>query len=256
MSMQSRLNIDPQKHSVFFSYSWDNDNHLLWVERLASILEEVGIQTIYDRKDFHLGDPLPRMMEEAITKCEYILIICTPEYKKKADEHRGGVAYEDTIISAEIYEMQNHRKYIPVFPYGKIVESTPIWAKGKLGVDMSSDMKYYEGLKRLLREIDPIALPRLSPKIMYPTKRQEEIVHDAFYILDPYFQILILKSLVTWIAEKDPAGPLEKTFFWLEGIKPEMLTTEVAAVWKEALAEFEREYVELIREVAIENPVD
>ncbi len=37
-------------------------------------------------------------MERSITGSDYVLIVCTPTYKQKADARVGGVGYEGHII--------------------------------------------------------------------------------------------------------------------------------------------------------------
>ena len=250
MSMESVINLDPKKHSSFISYSWDDDRHMTWVEHFARILEKAGIQTVLDRKDFQLGDPLPRMMEEAITKCEYVLFVCTPNYKKKSDEHHGGVAYEDSIITSELLENQNQRKFIPIFPYGKIKESTPIWARGKLGVDMSSDMKYYDGIRMLVN--------RIAPDIPFPPEKEKSERLSSFYSLPPYFQIKILSSLHDWThgipdIEEIPSA-VETILYALEDMETERFKPEVMQAWKEAHTLFEDDNNDILEEFFQLNP--
>lgn len=81
-----------------------------------------------------LGERFTDFME-LINKCDYVLFLCTPTYQEKADKGVGGVKYEKNIITAELYEKGNERKFIPVLFSGIWNESLPIWAKGKLGID-------------------------------------------------------------------------------------------------------------------------
>lgn len=48
-------------------------------------------------------------MEESVTSADYVLIICTPTYKKKADDRIGGIGYEGHIISDDLYSRRNER---------------------------------------------------------------------------------------------------------------------------------------------------
>lgn len=130
--------IKGEKTVAFISYSWDNDLHKKWVKAFAEKLIENGVQVILDQNDLVLGDPLPQFMEQSIAQSNYVLIICTPEYKKKADARKGGVGYEESIITGDIFSTQNHRKYITVLASGTWETSTPIWAGGKYGVNLSN----------------------------------------------------------------------------------------------------------------------
>lgn len=144
---------------VFISYSWDDDAHKEWVKHLADDLIASGrIQIIFDQKDLKLGDPLPQFMEQSIENCDYVLFICTPKYKNRADQRTGGVGYEDTIITGDIFSRSNHRKYIPVLARGSWADSTPVWARGKLGVDMSTPPKYALELSTLVSNLSKTSL--------------------------------------------------------------------------------------------------
>ena len=133
------MNIMKNKPTVFISYSWDSEEHKRWVKTLSDKLIENGIVTLLDQNDLVLGDPLTQFMEQSIANSDYVLIICTPTYKQKADMRKGGVGYEESIITADVYMNQNHRKYIPVLACGSWETSIPTWAIGKLGVDLMKE---------------------------------------------------------------------------------------------------------------------
>lgn len=122
---------------VFLSYSWDTKQHKKWVEKLAEQLEQDGVRVILDQKDLSPGDPMTLFMEKSIEHSDYVLFICTPGYKQKADARVGGVGYEESIITSDVLLNQNHRKYIPILASGSWEISLPVWARGKYGVDLS-----------------------------------------------------------------------------------------------------------------------
>ena len=138
---------------VFISYSWDNELHKRWVKTLSEKLVETGVQVILDQNDLVLGDPLPQFMEQSITRSNYVLIICTPNYKKKADARKGGVGYEESIITSDVFSTQNHRKYITVLASGTWETSTPIWAGGKYGADLSNLKFEGEDFEKLIHTL-------------------------------------------------------------------------------------------------------
>lgn len=139
--------------SVFISYSWDSADHKQWVRTLSSQLIHSGIHVILDQNDLMLGDPLPHFMEQSISESDYVLIICTPHYKQKSDARKGGVGYEESIITGDVFTTQNQRKYVPVLAAGTWETSTPIWAIGKFGVDLSPHQCYEEELDKLIAHI-------------------------------------------------------------------------------------------------------
>lgn len=122
---------------VFISYSWEDEAHKLWVKSLTDRLIKNGIDATLDQYDLTLGDRLPAFMEQSITTADYVLVICTPTYKEKADNRKGGVGYEGHIISGELFTKGNERKFIPVIRKGSASTALPTYLSGKLGIDLS-----------------------------------------------------------------------------------------------------------------------
>lgn len=138
---------------VFISYSWDNECYKKWVYTFSIELQKYGILTYLDQKDLRLGDLLPKFMQQSISDSDYVLILCTPNYKQKSDSYMGGVGYEESIITAEILLQQNHRKYIPILIDGSWKTSIPIWASGKLALDFSKNINIKYEFNKLLKTI-------------------------------------------------------------------------------------------------------
>ena len=83
-------------------------------------------------------------MEASIKEAVYVLVICTPKYKRKADKRLGGVGYESNLISGEIYvKGSKRRKYIPILRRGSIEKSIPAFLAGAYAVDLSEDLENY-----------------------------------------------------------------------------------------------------------------
>lgn len=112
---------------AFVSYSWDDDSHKKWVADLAAALRADGVETILDQWHAVPGDPLPAFMEKEIRENDYVLIICTPNYRLKSNDRKGGVGYEGYIMTAEVYGQGNHRKFIPILARGTWENSAPSW---------------------------------------------------------------------------------------------------------------------------------
>ena len=121
---------------VFISYAWETEDHRAWVKSLADKLLSDGIEAILDQYDVSPGDRLPQFMEQSVSAADYVLIVCTPTYKKKADGRMGGVGYEGHIISNELYSKSNERKFIPLLKEGDPEESMPSFLAGKLAIDL------------------------------------------------------------------------------------------------------------------------
>lgn len=135
--MYNEVNIMDYKITVFISYSWENEIHNKKVERFVEKLKKNHIDVLFDR-DMPLGERFTDFME-MISRSDYVLFVCTPKYKEKADLGKGGVKYEKNIITAELYEKGNETKFIPVLFSGTWNESLPIWAKGKKGIDYTRE---------------------------------------------------------------------------------------------------------------------
>ncbi|MCL2632450.1 MAG: TIR domain-containing protein [Coriobacteriia bacterium] len=124
--------------SAFVSYSHDSEEHIEWVMSLSSRLRYDGINVCLDRWSLVPGAHIPSYMEAAIRENDFVIIICTPNYKKKSDSRRGGVGYESNIISAEVFANMNHEKFIPVIR-GNSAESIPTSLAGKLYINLSGN---------------------------------------------------------------------------------------------------------------------
>ena len=147
---------------AFISYSWDDDDHKSWVAKLATELRNDGVDTTLDQWHAVFGDQLTSFMEKEIRENNYVLIICTPNYKLKSNERKGGVGYEGDIMTAEVLNKGNHRKFIPVLARGTWEESAPTWLEGKFYVDLSTEEMYrknYPDLTATLLGTRPDAPP-------------------------------------------------------------------------------------------------
>ncbi len=131
--------------SVFISYSWDSDDHRTWVAALAERLRTDGINVRLDQWYMRPGDDIPTFMEVAVRESEFVVIICTPQFKTAADNRTGGVGYESQVLSGEVFALANGQKVIPVLRAGSWAEAAPSYALGRWYVDMSSERKADQG---------------------------------------------------------------------------------------------------------------
>ena len=135
---------------AFMSYSWDDDEHKKWVAKLATNLRNDGVETMLDQWHAVPGDQLPEFMERQIRENHYVLIICTPNYRLKSDGRKGGVGYEGDIMTAEVHNQRNHRKFIPILARGTWEDAAPSWLKGKYYIDLSAPDRYEKNYPDLL----------------------------------------------------------------------------------------------------------
>ena len=144
--------------TAFISYSWDDDDHKAWVKGLAARLREDGINVVLDRWANVPGNQLTAFMERAISDNDHVLVICTPGYKQRSDERRGGVGYEGDIITSEILYRRNHEKFIPILRSGawgggEPTDAAPTWLRGTIYVDLSADPYSPESYRELVETL-------------------------------------------------------------------------------------------------------
>jgi hypothetical protein len=148
--------------TAFVSYSWDDEDHKKWVRELAARLRGDGITVALDQWELVPGDQLPAFMERSIRNSSYVLVVCTPGYKKRSDERKGGVGYEGDIITGELLTQQNHRKFIPILRAGEWEQAAPSWLKGKYHIDLRGEPyseAHYQDLLTTLLGTRPQAPP-------------------------------------------------------------------------------------------------
>ena len=105
---------DKARPTVFVSYSWDDEAHRDWVRRLAAdLMERYGLLVTLDEHDLRPGDDRFVFMEQ-IARADVVVIVCTPTYVEKANERRGGVGVETTIITPAYFEGHPEKRFIPV----------------------------------------------------------------------------------------------------------------------------------------------
>lgn len=169
-SKKSEVGNEPK---IFISYSWDSKEHEEWILKLAKKLRENGVDAILDKWDLGgLGKHLPNFMENSISKSQRVICVMTPNYKKKADMLDGGVGYEYSIITSEIFNDNiNTSKFIPLFRFGKDAEAIPTILKGRKYVDMRDDFqfedKFFNELLRDIHNVPKYIRPPLGKKTTF-----------------------------------------------------------------------------------------
>lgn len=134
---------------TFISYAWESDELKDWVKDLATQLRAEGIDAKLDQWEVVPGDQLPLFMEKSVRDNDYVLIICTPKYKIKSENRIGGVGYEGDIMTSEVLQNSNHRKFIPILKLGSKETSIPSWLQGKYFIDLSNEKHFTENFEDL-----------------------------------------------------------------------------------------------------------
>lgn len=60
------------------------------------------MDVVFDGFDLGPGDDVAKFMEKCVVAADYVLMICTEAYVRKADDGRGGAGYEVMIVTGEL----------------------------------------------------------------------------------------------------------------------------------------------------------
>jgi hypothetical protein len=145
--VDSSSSINPK---VFISYAWETEELKEWVRYFAKRLRKNGVDAKLDRWEVVPGDKLPHFMEKSVRENDYVLIICTPTYKSKSDNRVGGVGYEGDIMTGEVHQSSNHRKFIPILKIGTKETALPSWLQGKYFIDFSNAAHFENNYEDLI----------------------------------------------------------------------------------------------------------
>ncbi|MFI7370688.1 TIR domain-containing protein [Actinoplanes sp. NPDC049668] len=107
---------------TFISYAHDNPEHRSLVREFWFFLRKSGLDAWSDFESAERRLEWPRTMESELARAEFILIIASPEYRRRAAADRPpgeivgrGVEYESAFIRDRIYH-DRHRWFARVLP--------------------------------------------------------------------------------------------------------------------------------------------
>lgn len=104
---------------VFISYSWEGEAHKDWVRSLSERLAQNGVNVRLDQWHIVPGQSLTQFMEAEVQTCEFVLIVCTKEYRRKSLARAGGVGYEQQIITGNIVAGKPREQFVPLVRDGE-----------------------------------------------------------------------------------------------------------------------------------------
>lgn len=100
--------------SVFISYSHDSEEHKAWVLRLAVDLRERGVDATLDQWDLVPGQDVTNFMQKGILDADRVILVCSRSYVEKAEGGAGGVGFERLIVSGEVVQKIDTKKFVPL----------------------------------------------------------------------------------------------------------------------------------------------
>ena len=137
---------------AFISYSHDSQQHKKWVLDLATRLRNNGVDAILDQWALGPGDDLPHFMEKNLSTADRILMVCTDNYVKKANNGAGGVGYEKMIVTADLLRRIDSNKIIPLIRQSG-THAVPTFLQSKLYLDFSREDQMEPAFDDLVRAI-------------------------------------------------------------------------------------------------------
>lgn len=138
---------------VFISYTHETPEHSRWVNQLWRDLRKNGVGALLDQEDVSLGDDLTLFMERGIRMADRVILVCTPTYRRKANDGEGGVGYERMVVTGELASEIGSSKFICALRVGTKEDAIPTFAQTRLFLDFTDDSTYDDRLEELLRDI-------------------------------------------------------------------------------------------------------
>ena len=105
---------------IFISYSHDSPEHKDWVLQLATDLRKNSVDASLDQWDLSLGQDVAAFMQKGIIESDRVLLICSENYVARAESGLGGVGYERLIVTADVVQNIDTKKFIPVVRVGTV----------------------------------------------------------------------------------------------------------------------------------------
>lgn len=139
--------------SVFISYSHDSEDHKAWVLRLAVELRERGVDATLDQWDLAPGQDVAAFMQKGILDADRVILVCSEVYVRKAEGGTGGVGFERLIVTGEVVQNIDTRKFIPLVRANPAEPRIPRFLGPRLYIDFNDEAAYEAKREELLREL-------------------------------------------------------------------------------------------------------
>ena len=148
---------------VFISYSHDSPEHRRWVSELGAKLRHSGVDAILDQWDLGPGDDVTQFMEAGVRDLDWVLVICTDNYVRRANDRKGGVGYEVQIVTAQLVENLGIDKFIPIIRHTSGQEQMPTFLGGRVYIDFTDDSQFNEKFDELLHKLYAVPVEKKPP---------------------------------------------------------------------------------------------
>jgi hypothetical protein len=155
--------VSNMKKEVFITYSWDSEEHIEKVLSFTNLLRDEGFDAEMDKlhTQNETATDFYKMMHQAMTDYEKVIVVLSKGYKEKAENFRGGVGNEYNLILRDIETQKN--KYILVSFEPISDEIIPLNFKGRHIFDLSNKKNLNE-LYAKLQNVKTIEFAEVGPK--------------------------------------------------------------------------------------------
>ena len=82
-----------------------------------------------------------------------VILVCTPNYAVKANAGKGGVGYEKSIVTGEMFSGAPNSKFIPLLRNGTFENAMPAYLKSRYHIDFRNDAAFNDKFEELLRDL-------------------------------------------------------------------------------------------------------
>ncbi|RKU26902.1 ATPase [Candidatus Poribacteria bacterium] len=146
---------------VFISYSQDSVVQKQWISELAAKLHHNGVDTILDQWNLSPDDDVTQFMERGIRDSDWVLVICTNSYVRKANAGEVGIGYEPMIVTKKLVEDLGTNKFIPIIRQTEYEDKIPAFLKDRVFIDFTDDNQFDTKFEELLHE--RLLVPPIQP---------------------------------------------------------------------------------------------
>jgi hypothetical protein len=133
------------------------------VRKLAEDLRGQGVDATLDQWDLRHGADLVAFMEAGIREAERVLMVCSSNYVRKAEQRKGGAGYEGRIVTGHMFGPTDTVKFIPLVRDNPTEPLLPTFLASRLWLDFRDDLLYAERLEDLVRELHDLPRFRKPP---------------------------------------------------------------------------------------------
>ena len=160
---------------VFISYSHDSPEHKQWVLELGTKLRRNGVDVMLDQWALRPGADFTRFMEHGIRDFDRVLVICTDDYVRKANNREGGVGYEVQIVTTELVANLGIGKFIPIIRQASGKKKAPTCLGARVYIDFTDERQFDEKFEELLRELYDVPVVEKPPLGEKPSFIKQEV---------------------------------------------------------------------------------